>query len=187
MVLPRTERSQTRWRQPGNPTAITLLVRRFGKEPTLIQPALWMPRTACCRALRKEEVQSGSVPRSPYPSLQAQTLRKCSQAVDKGHDVLKGVDRVGDAGKQIGKVVSRIKDSPRLVGRAENAGRSVQRSLDTLVDQLSKGNLNPGMGTNGARVDFRQLHDGTIEILGKSTKSNQAEVIDEILERFGTQ
>jgi putative component of toxin-antitoxin plasmid stabilization module len=94
--------------------------------------------------------------------------------------------------------VSRIKESPRLVRGAEATGRSVQRSIDHLTAELGRGNLNPGIGTraigrglseararDGARVYFRQAPDGTIEILGKSTKHNQAEVIREVLRIFG--
>lgn len=96
------------------------------------------------------------------------------------------------------RVVSRIKESPKLVRGAEKAGKSVQKSIDRLTEELGRGNLNPGSGTkpigkgiseararNGARVYFRELHDGTIEILGKSNKANQGVVIKEILELFG--
>ncbi len=95
-------------------------------------------------------------------------------------------------------IVSRINESPKLVNGAEAAGKSAQDSIDRLTHQLSNGNLNPGIGTkpigkgiseararDGARVYFRQLQDGTIEILGKSTKDNQAKVIDEVLKLFG--
>lgn len=96
------------------------------------------------------------------------------------------------------KVVSRIKESPKLVREAETAGRSVQGSLNRLVSELSRGNMNPGIGTrpigrglseararDGARVYFRAGRDGQIEILGKSSKSNQDVVIKEVLRVFG--
>jgi putative component of toxin-antitoxin plasmid stabilization module len=96
------------------------------------------------------------------------------------------------------KIVSRIKESSKLVRGAEAAGRSVQQSIDNLTEQLARGNLNPGIGTkpigkgiseararDGARVYFRAGPDGTIEILGKSTKANQQSVIDEVLRVFG--
>ena len=72
------------------------------------------------------------------------------------------------------------------------AGRDqdAQRSFNNLVEQLSLGNRNPGIGTepvfknvyelrgeNRARVYYREV-DGTIEILGKSIKDNQQKVID---------
>ena len=95
-------------------------------------------------------------------------------------------------------VVSRIKESPRLVREAGSTGRSVQRSLDNLTSQLQRGNLNPGIGTksigkgiseararDGARLYFRTGADGSIEILGKSSKANQQSVIDEVLRHFG--
>jgi len=95
--------------------------------------------------------------------------------------------------------------SPELVRaqnsfkEAEAAGRSQQKSLDILVDKLQRGHLNPGIGSepigkgiseararDGARVYWRLSPDGkTVEILGKSTKDNQDEVIKLVLEEFG--
>jgi len=83
---------------------------------------------------------------------------------------------------------------------AEEAGRNqdVQRSLDNIVDQLGKGNLSPGTGTkpvfgnilearaaSGARVYFRVGRDGVVEILAKSSKGNQTEVIQRLTELYG--
>lgn len=95
-------------------------------------------------------------------------------------------------------VVSRIKESAQLIREAKASGKSSQTSLDGLIGQLSRGSMNPGIGTkpigkglseararDGARVYFRQLRDGTIEILGKSIKNNQAKVLEEVLRRFG--
>ena len=89
------------------------------------------------------------------------------------------------------KIVSRIREDPRLVREAEEAGKSVQRSLDRLVEELSKGNRNPGIGTrhlfkgileararDGARVYFRIKPEEVIEILAKSSKVNQPRVIE---------
>lgn len=45
------------------------------------------------------------------------------------------------------KVISRIKESVKLTREAVAAGRSAQKSLDHLVSELSRGNLNPGIGT----------------------------------------
>ena len=90
------------------------------------------------------------------------------------------------------EIVYRIKENPALVREAQRAGRDqdAQRSLNNLVDQLSLGNRNPGIGTenvfkdvyelrgkNRARVYYREV-DGKIEILGKSVKSNQQKVIN---------
>ncbi|HMA94642.1 MAG TPA: hypothetical protein VKP30_18250, partial [Polyangiaceae bacterium] len=73
-----------------------------------------------------------------------------------------------------------------------------QKSIDRLTEELSKGNLNPGIGTkpigqgiseararDGARVYFRQDREGNVEILGKSNKANQQKVINEVLRVFG--
>lgn len=90
------------------------------------------------------------------------------------------------------EIVYRIKENPALVREAERAGRDqdAQRSLNNLVEQLSLGNRNPGIGTenvfkdiyelrgkNRARVYYREV-DGKIEILAKSVKSNQQKVIN---------
>ena len=90
------------------------------------------------------------------------------------------------------EIVYRIKENPALVREAERAGRDqdAQRSINNLVEQLSLGNRNPGIGTenvfkdvyelrgkNRARVYYREV-GGKIEILGKSVKSNQQKVIN---------
>ncbi len=94
-------------------------------------------------------------------------------------------------------VSSRLNESPRLIKEAEFAGKSHQEGIDRLLEQLRKGNLNPGIGTkpvghgfseararDGARVYFRETDVG-IEILGKSNKENQDVVIKEIMNVFG--
>jgi hypothetical protein len=90
------------------------------------------------------------------------------------------------------EIVYRIKENPALVREAERAGRDqdAQRSLNNLIEQLSLGNQNPGIGTenvfknvfelrgkNRARVYYRKV-DAKIEILAKSVKSNQQKVIN---------
>ena len=90
------------------------------------------------------------------------------------------------------EIVYRIKENPALAREAERAGRDqdAQRSINNLVEQLSLGNRNPGIGTenifkdvyelrgkNRARVYYREV-SGKIEILGKSLKSNQQKVIN---------
>lgn len=73
----------------------------------------------------------------------------------------------GSAGA-LPRPISRIHESPKLVRGAVEAGRSVQASIDRLTHELSRGNLNPGIGTkpigkgiseararDGARVYFR--------------------------------
>lgn len=94
-------------------------------------------------------------------------------------------------------VTSRIKESPRLVREAEKAGKSNQDGIDRLMEQIRRGNTNPGLGSepigdglseargrDGSRVYFRETPNGT-EILGKSNKDNQPSVIDEVRRVFG--
>ena len=91
-----------------------------------------------------------------------------------------------------------IHNDKRLVKEADKIGSAHQSSIDSLTDQLSKGNLNPGIGSknlfgnvfeararDGARVYFRTLKDGTVEVLAKSTKENQQRVIDILTELYG--
>lgn len=88
------------------------------------------------------------------------------------------------------RVVSRIARHPGLVRHASRLEGTIQRSIDHLTDQLAKGNLNPGIGTkhlfgdvfeararDGARVYFRNAGENTLEVVGKSTKDNQDQVI----------
>ena len=90
------------------------------------------------------------------------------------------------------EIVYRIKENPSIVREAERAGRDqdAQRSLNNLIEQLSLGNENSGIGTenvfkdvfelrgkNRARVYYRKV-DGKIEILAKSVKNNQQKVIN---------
>jgi hypothetical protein len=66
----------------------------------------------------------------------------------------------------------------------------VQQSIDHLTAQLARGNLNPGIGNrfpfngvfeararDGARVYFRNMRNDASEILAKSTKHTQDQVI----------
>jgi RHS repeat-associated protein len=98
------------------------------------------------------------------------------------------------------KVTSRISDDPLLVRAAEKAGKDqgVQNDLDDLVAKYREGNTNPGLGTktlpdsnirylrgrNGGRVFFRETPDG-IEILGKSDKKNEQQVINRLVKLYG--
>ena len=95
------------------------------------------------------------------------------------------------------QVVSRIGEDSRLVREAQRAGRSAQRSLDHLVSELAKGNMNPGTFTkrlfgnvlyararDGARVFFRVAGD-QIEILAKAVKVNENRVIRILKELYG--
>jgi len=87
--------------------------------------------------------------------------------------------------------VSRIKESNKLVKEAERAGN--QEALDKLVQKLRSGEGNGKRlfadvlemkTSSGARVYYR-VRNGITEILGKSGKGNQADVIDTIKQVFG--
>lgn len=75
-----------------------------------------------------------------------------------------------------------FKSNPRL-----------SKEASSLLNQFSKGTLNPGIGTHdigkgiyelrgaeGARVYFKYVDDG-IEVLGYSSKVNQAQIINILL------
>ena len=90
------------------------------------------------------------------------------------------------------KIISSIGKDAKLTKLAEEAGQSVQKGLDHLVQQLASGNTNPGLGTkslgagisyararDGARVFFRQAGQ-KIEIVAKASKANEAKVINQL-------
>ena len=98
------------------------------------------------------------------------------------------------------EIVYRIKENPALVREAERMGKdqAAQKDVNNLIEQLSLGNDNPGIGNrrvkglknvseargrNEGRVYFREK-DGKIEILAKSNKDNQNKVIG-ILQKMG--
>ena len=57
------------------------------------------------------------------------------------------------------EIVYRIKENPALIREAQRAGRDqdAQRSLNNLVEQLSLGNRNPGIGTENVFKDVYEL------------------------------
>ena len=72
----------------------------------------------------------------------------------------------------------------------------LRKEANSLIEQLFNGNMNPGIGSKnigknifearskgGARVYFRNGQNGT-EILGYSNKTNQQQVIDQILKIY---
>ena len=98
------------------------------------------------------------------------------------------------------EIVYRIKENPALVREAERMGKdqAAQKDVNNLIEQLSLGNDNPGIGNrrvkglknvseargrNEGRVYFREKN-GKIEILAKSNKDNQNKVIG-ILQKMG--
>lgn len=117
-----------------------------------------------------------------------------------GGQAVTGARLAGKAAKAVlPKLPSRLKEVPALAKAAEKAGKDprVQRDLDHLVEELAKGNKNPGLGNkhlfdgvqeargrNGGRVYFRTGENGT-EILGKSSKDNQEQVIKLLRDHYG--
>jgi hypothetical protein len=104
------------------------------------------------------------------------------------------------AGVDLHNLASRIGLDDRLIREARRAGKSEQIGIDALTRQLAEGNRNPGIASRalrglpgilearargGARVYYRVNSNG-IEILAKSTKSNQAPVIDLLNELYGS-
>ncbi|WP_460707504.1 polymorphic toxin-type HINT domain-containing protein [Myceligenerans halotolerans] len=99
------------------------------------------------------------------------------------------------------KMTSVISDDSMLVKAAQQAGRNqaVQAEMDALHLQLSRGNLNPGLGSkalagtdvsyargrNGARLFFRNVDDG-IQIVGKADKGNESKVIARLVQTYGS-
>ncbi|NEP03363.1 MAG: hypothetical protein F6K34_00010 [Okeania sp. SIO4D6] len=98
------------------------------------------------------------------------------------------------------EIVYRIKEDSALIREAKRLGRdqAAQKDVNNLIEQLSLGNNNPGIGNrrvknlknvseargrNEGRVYFREKN-GKIEILAKSNKDNQNKVIG-ILQKMG--
>ena len=96
-------------------------------------------------------------------------------------------------------VRSRINESPALTNYAQEAGKNqkVQQELDDLVQRYRGGNANPGLGSKplgqgisylrgraGGRVFYRMV-GGVMEILGKASKANEDDVINELKQLYG--
>ncbi|MGO0060738.1 RHS repeat-associated core domain-containing protein [Brevibacillus fluminis] len=102
--------------------------------------------------------------------------------------------------KIVRTATSVIKNDKRLVRAAMEMGKDprVQSEADNLVKSFLSGNTNPGKGSkslgfggiyemrgaNGARVYFKNVESG-IEIVGKSNKANQADVIKVLRDLYG--
>jgi len=91
--------------------------------------------------------------------------------------------------KSLAKVDSKILKFSR---ETFESNKALRKSANNLIEQLTIGNINPGIGTkkvfgnvfeararDGARVYFREAKS-TIEILGYSNKSNQQAVINQL-------
>ncbi|MFF7297461.1 polymorphic toxin-type HINT domain-containing protein [Streptomyces sp. NPDC008265] len=95
---------------------------------------------------------------------------------------------------------SAIGQDSLLTKAAQQAGKNqdVQRDLDHLFEQLSRGNMNPGRGgkalagtdvtyargKNGGRLFFRNV-DGGIQVVGKADKGNESKVIARLKQIYG--
>ncbi|MFS0567744.1 RHS repeat-associated core domain-containing protein, partial [Brevibacillus invocatus] len=102
--------------------------------------------------------------------------------------------------KIVRTATSVIKNDKRLVRAAMEMGKDprVQTEADNLVKSFLSGNTNPGKGSkslgfggiyemrgaNGARVYFKNVETG-IEVVGKSNKANQADVIKVLRDLYG--
>ena len=94
-------------------------------------------------------------------------------------------------------VSSRVKEDNFLLKEAEKLGKkeAISRDINHLIEQLNKGNTNPGLGTksicrgiyelrgrNGGRVYYREIGKDQYEILGYSDKDSQEKVIKHLKE-----
>jgi RHS repeat-associated protein len=100
------------------------------------------------------------------------------------------------AEKSVVKIFSSVKADAKILKLARETfqgNEALSKEANSLLEQMSKGNMNPGKGTkfigkgvyelrsqNGARIYFRHINKG-VEILGYSNKGNQQEVINRIL------
>ncbi|ATN04841.1 hypothetical protein CRN76_05220 [Chryseobacterium indologenes] len=96
-------------------------------------------------------------------------------------------------------IKSLVKKDAKLLKLARETFKGndlLRKETNVLIEQLSAGNMNPGIGTKsigksifearsrgGARVYFRNSSNG-IEIVGYSHKGNQQQVINQILEKY---
>jgi len=96
---------------------------------------------------------------------------------------------------------SLVKTDSKLLSYAKSSFKgnsSLRKEANGLLEQLSKGNFNPGIGTKsikgsagilearsrgGARVYFRHVND-RVDILGYSNKGNQQKVINRLKEVY---
>lgn len=119
--------------------------------------------------------------------------------------VISSVVLLATAHSELEKITlsSAIKKSPPLLRLTQDAVRNqtVERELNHLVKELSKGNFEAGLGypgrisgtdvfylrgRNGARLYYHKIGEESYEIVAKSTKGrNQDQVIDKIEEIYG--
>jgi len=93
------------------------------------------------------------------------------------------------------KMISKVKEDPLLLDVARKIGKNlvIRRDLNHLMQELYKGNTNPGLGTkhvgeginelrgrDGGRVYYRINSFADYEILGYSDKNTQKKVIERL-------
>ncbi len=122
------------------------------------------------------------------------------------NDAVLSVDYVGvpapptSPGVLSGEISSCETDAEDPAVLSDQAGKNqkVQADLDSLFQQLSRGNMNPGLGSralagtdvtyargrNGGRLFFRNV-DGGIQIVGESDKANESKVIARLNQLYG--
>ena len=92
-------------------------------------------------------------------------------------------------------ITSRVKDNPALLKEAQKLSQAESRGINSLLEQISQGNMNPGIGTKifDGITEFRHRSGGRIyaivtgnkvDILGYSGKGNQPKVIGLIKDLF---
>jgi len=127
------------------------------------------------------------------PVSQTETNINFAFAVIPMSSELKGVEGYA------AKIFSSVKADAKLLKLAKETfegNEMLRKEANTLIEQLSKGNMNPGIGTKpigsgvfearskgGARVYFKKVANNIV-IVGYSNKANQQAVINRVLELF---
>ncbi|OGS71819.1 MAG: hypothetical protein A3G95_02835 [Flavobacteria bacterium RIFCSPLOWO2_12_FULL_31_7] len=105
--------------------------------------------------------------------------------------------KFGDKALKISSIVKKDSKILKYAKETFEGNDLLRKEANALVQQISHGNMNPGIGTKGnigrnifearsrggARVYFRKTSGG-IEILGYSSKANQQAVINRLLEVY---
>lgn len=99
------------------------------------------------------------------------------------------------------KITSSVKRDPRLFrfARELEGNERIQKEINPLIGELSKGNGNPGLGIehlndagkvsyargrNGARVFYLSHGKNNYEIIGYSDKNNEERVIKYLRDKY---
>jgi len=132
------------------------------------------------------------------------TIFKAAAAGIKGvvkTGIKEGAEIAAKEGAEVAtkELVSIVKQDEKILKYAKETfegNEALRKEANSLIEQLNKGNMNPGIGTknigkgifearsrNGARIYFR--NNSKIEILGYSHKGNQQNVINQIMKIYG--